>query len=176
MAFIYGLFAAHPWLIDVVLAQESTQANGEPTSAWQSYGLWIILAVMIAVFYFILIRPQRKRAQQHDDMVTKLKKGDEVVTIGGLHGVIKKITEDTFVLEVDKGVRLTFNKSAISKSASPVEEEEEEEEEEEYEEEVEEEVYDEELEEEEELVEEENNQEVAPGVKEYDDYIKGEEE
>jgi len=90
------------------------------------------------VFYVLLIRPQRKRAQEHDEMMTKLNKGDEVVTIGGIQGVIKRVTDDSVVLEVDKGVRITFLKSAISRSLSPPQEEEEEEEVEEEEEEVEE--------------------------------------
>ena len=116
------------------LLAATTKASG-----FQTYGLWILIAVMLVVFYVLLIRPQRKRAQEHDEMMTKLNKGDEVVTIGGIQGVIKRVTDDSVVLEVDKGVRITFLKSAISRSLSPHEEEEEEEEEpEEEEEEVEE--------------------------------------
>ena len=121
MTFLHGLLAA------------TTKASG-----FQTYGLWILIAVMLVVFYVLLIRPQRKRAQEHDAMMTKLNKGDEVVTIGGIQGVIKRVTDDSVVLEVDKGVRITFLKSAISRSLSPPQEEEEEEEVEEEEEEVEE--------------------------------------
>ena len=121
MTFLHGLLAA------------TTKASG-----FQTYGLWILIAVMLVVFYVLLIRPQRKRAQEHDEMMTKLNKGDEVVTIGGIQGVIKRVTDDSVVLEVDKGVRITFLKSAISRSLSPPQEEEEEEEVEEEEEEVEE--------------------------------------
>jgi preprotein translocase subunit YajC len=87
--------------------------------------------VMLVVFYFILIRPQRKRAQEHDQMVSKLEKGDEVVTIGGIHGTISKISEDNVVLDVDEGVKLTFSRSAIARSLAVHEEEEEIEEEDE---------------------------------------------
>lgn len=130
MAFIYGLLANNLWLL-----QEATKdANAEKTSAFGTWGMWILIVVMIAVFYFLLIRPQRKKAQQHDQMVSKLKKGDEVVTIGGMYGVIKKMTDENVVIEVDKGVRIRMAKSAISKSLTPYEEEEEEEAEEETEE------------------------------------------
>jgi len=115
------------------LLAATTKASG-----FQTYGLWILIAVMLVVFYVLLIRPQRKRAQEHDEMMTKLNNGDEVVTIGGIQGVIKRVTDDSVVLEVDKGVRITFLKSAISRSLSPPQEEEEEEEVEEEEEEVEE--------------------------------------
>ncbi|MBM4237892.1 MAG: preprotein translocase subunit YajC [Euryarchaeota archaeon] len=150
MGFILSLVAAHPWLLQ---AAEKTAEKSSKTQAsgFQSYGMWILIAVMLVVFYVLLIRPQRKRAQDHDQMISKLKKGDEVVTIGGIQGVIKKMTDDTVVLEVDKGVRITFTRSAISRSITPVDEEEEEEEVEEQETEDlegEEEEYEEELEEE----------------------------
>lgn len=128
MGFVFSLMAAHPWLLQV--AQKTTAKSTTKASGFQTYGMWILIAVMLVVFYVLLIRPQRKRAQEHDDMVTKLSKGDEVVTIGGIQGIIKKMTDDAVVLEVDKGVRITFTRSAISRRISPIEEEEEEEEEE----------------------------------------------
>lgn len=117
MPFIYGLAAALP-----------LAAKGSKVSGFGAYGMWIMIALMVVVFYFLLIRPQRKKAAQHDEMVTQLKKGDEVVTIGGIHGVIKRIEEDSIVLEVDKGVKITFARSAISRSVTEPEPEEEEEE------------------------------------------------
>lgn len=125
MSFVYSLIAVlHP----LVYAQASSSSAGTTSKAsgWQTYGMWIIIAVMLVVFYMLLIRPQRKRAQEHEGMMTELKKGDEVITIGGLHGTIKRVTDDTIVLEVDKGVTLTFSKSAISRRVSVEEEEEEE--------------------------------------------------
>jgi len=135
MSFIYGLIAANPGIF--LQAKESTKSQSQASSTWIMWGL---IAVMIVVFYFVLIRPQRRKAQEHDQMVSKLKRGEEVVTIGGVHGTIRRITDDTVVLEVADGVKLTFSRSAIARTLTPPEEEEEEEieEEEEYEEEEEE--------------------------------------
>jgi preprotein translocase subunit YajC len=124
MTFIYGFMAAHP---GIVLA--ATQSATKKSTAFSTWGMWVLILAMILVFYLLLIRPQRKRSQEHEEMVTKLERGDEVVTIGGVHGVIKRMTDDTIVLEVDKGVRITFARSAISRRLTQPEEEEEEEEE-----------------------------------------------
>lgn len=151
---------AHPLLLQATDTATKSSSN-QKVSGFSAYGMWILIVVMVVVFYFLLIRPQRKRSQEHDSMVQSLNRGDEVVTIGGMHGTIKKISDDTVTLEVDKGVRITFAKSAISRSLTQPEPEEEEEEEEAVEEPEEEETL-EETEEEEETSEttgEEENQE-----------------
>ncbi|MCS6821184.1 MAG: preprotein translocase subunit YajC [Microscillaceae bacterium] len=66
------------------------------------------------VFYFFMIRPQQQKQKKQQNFIASLKKGDNVVTIGGLHGKIYAIHENTVVLEVDKNTKLTFEKSAIS--------------------------------------------------------------
>lgn len=79
----------------------------------------IIFFVGIAlVFYFFMIRPQQKRQKEQKKFVEELKRGDTVVTVGGVHGKVLTVTEATVVLEVDKGCKITFQKSAISQDAS----------------------------------------------------------
>lgn len=124
MTYVFGVLAARTMLLQA--AEKGGEASASGMGAW---GMYVLIAVMVAVFYFLLIRPQRKRAKEHEKLVTELRKGDEVVTIGGIHGVVKKTTGDTVVIEVDKGVRITLLRSAISKSITEHEEEEEEEEE-----------------------------------------------
>ncbi len=69
---------------------------------------------MIAIFYFLLIRPQQKKQKHRNSMLGQLKKGDKIVTIGGLHGTILEITNDTVVLRVNDVTKMTFDRSAIS--------------------------------------------------------------
>ncbi len=87
--------------------------------------IWIL--VFFGIFYFLAVRPQRKQRQSHQEMVAMLKKGDEIVTIGGMFGVIRRIGDDWVEIEVSKGTRVRFLKRAISSIVSEEEEEEEEE-------------------------------------------------
>ena len=74
----------------------------------------IIVIVWIAVFYFLIIRPNKKKQKQQQDMYSALKEGTEVVTIGGIKGTIAYVGEEYVEVRVDKGVKLTFRKSAIA--------------------------------------------------------------
>ena len=75
----------------------------------------IMMVGIIAVFYFFMIRPQQKKAKDQRVMIENLKEGDSVVTIGGLHGKVHSVEESTVTLTLDKGVKLTFEKSSISR-------------------------------------------------------------
>lgn len=70
--------------------------------------------LMFVVFYFLLIRPQQKKTKARNGMLKALKKGDKVVTIGGLHGTIMEISDDIVVLRVNDVTRLTFDRGSIS--------------------------------------------------------------
>jgi preprotein translocase subunit YajC len=87
--------------------------------------IWIL--VFFGIFYFLAIRPQRRQKQQHQEMVTMLKKGDEVVTIGGMFGTITAIGDDWVELEVAKRTRVRYLKRAISSITSINEDEDEDE-------------------------------------------------
>lgn len=78
----------------------------------------ILMGAMFVVMYFFMIRPQQKRQKDAVKFRDSLKKGDMVVTIGGLHGKVVEIDADTLTLEVDRGVRMKFEKSAVSQETS----------------------------------------------------------
>ncbi|QCR24083.1 preprotein translocase subunit YajC [Pontibacter sp. SGAir0037] len=78
----------------------------------------ILIGAIGIIFYFFMIRPQQKKVRDQKKFREELTKGMQVVTIGGLHGRLVAIEADTVVVEVDKGVRLTFDKSAISLEAT----------------------------------------------------------
>lgn len=88
------------------------QAQG---SQYFTIALWI---GVLGVMYFFMIRPQQQKQKDQKNFVSNLKKGDNVVTIGGLHGKIVAVEGTTVVVEVDRGVKLTFEKSAISREAT----------------------------------------------------------
>lgn len=75
----------------------------------------VFLGALIAVFYFLLIRPQKKRVEQHQKLVRSVDVGDEIVTIGGLYGRITAMGDEDFEMEPSSGVRLRFVKSAIAR-------------------------------------------------------------
>ncbi|SDF38920.1 protein translocase subunit yajC [Mucilaginibacter pineti] len=82
-----------------------------------SYGTLIPMVLIIAVFYFFMIRPQVKKQKDQKKYVDELKKGDRVVTTAGIHGRIIDLNEATFLVEVENG-KIRFDKSAISLDAS----------------------------------------------------------
>ena len=74
----------------------------------------IPLVFMFAIFYFLLIRPQQKKAKEHRALLESLKKGDKVVTAGGLHGKVTALDDKIVTLEIASGVNVKFNKGCIA--------------------------------------------------------------
>lgn len=85
---------------------------GKPGSAPGYEGI-IMLVAMFAIFYFLLIRPQQKRAKQHKQLIENLKIGDPVVTAGGLHGKVAALQDTVVMLEVATGVKIKVSRSSI---------------------------------------------------------------
>ena len=77
------------------------------------------LILIFAIFYFLLIRPQQKRQKQRNAMLQALKRGDKVVTIGGIHGTISDITEERFTLKVSDTTKLVFDRNAVNAAKNP---------------------------------------------------------
>ena len=75
------------------------------------------LLVMFVLFYFLLIRPQQKRQKAVQTMQNELQKGDKIITIGGLHGIVDAIDEGTVVIKCGDGSRLTYDRAAIREVA-----------------------------------------------------------
>lgn len=88
-------------------AQGATQATTSPLVS-----LMPIIIIFI-IFYFLLIRPQKKAQEEHRKMVSALKKNDEVVTSGGIHGTIVNVKDNSVVLRIDDNVKIEVQKNAI---------------------------------------------------------------
>ena len=87
------------------------------------------LVAIVGIFYFLILRPQNKKQKETQKMLSALKKGDRIITIGGVHGVIQSVKESTVIVKVDDNVKLEFNRAAISTVSSQAREEKEEKEE-----------------------------------------------
>ncbi len=88
------------------------QAQPDATSSLIST-IIMFLAIFL-IFYFLIIRPQQKRAKEHQKLIESLKKGDKVITSSGIHGKVVGLDDRTVLLEVDDGVKIKFEKAAIA--------------------------------------------------------------
>ena len=89
--------------------------GGEKGGSAQFFIMIILFGV---IFYFFFIRPQMKRAKEQKKFREALKKGDKVITIGGMHGRITEIADTTFIVEVESGARIKIEKSAVAMDAN----------------------------------------------------------
>lgn len=99
--------------MDFLISTAHAQA-AQPPQADMFTGLFLPMVFLAAVFYFLIIRPQSKRAKEHKNLLTELSKGDEVVTNGGMLGKIVKIGENFVEIEIADNVNVRVQKQAIS--------------------------------------------------------------
>ena len=97
-------------MVSTILLQAAT--GGIPSQTIIMFGL------IFLVFYFFMIRPQVKKQKDQKKFVEELKKGDKVVTTAGIHGKVFEVSDAIITVEVDNGVKIRFEKSAISLEAS----------------------------------------------------------
>lgn len=86
----------------------------QPNSSGNFMVILPMYVMIFFVFYLFLIRPQQKKQKEHQGLISQLKKNDEVITAGGIHGTVVNVKEDTVVLKVDDNVKIEFQKSTIS--------------------------------------------------------------
>ena len=92
------------------------QAGGAGSASASSslVGSLLPFLLIIVIFYLFLIRPQNKKQKETQKMLDALKKGDKVITIGGIHGTVSSVKENTVIVKVDDDCKLEFNRTAIS--------------------------------------------------------------
>ncbi len=94
-------------------------AMGAPGDASQAQGGGgasglIMMVVIFAIFYFILIRPQQKKMKEHKKMVDDLKKGDEIITGGGIYGVVENVAADTLTVKIAEGTKVKITRGSVA--------------------------------------------------------------
>ncbi|MEO9805067.1 MAG: preprotein translocase subunit YajC [Reichenbachiella sp.] len=83
-----------------------------------SYSNLIMIGVMVVIFYFFFIRPQQKKQKDQKSFSESVAKGENIVTIGGIHGKVLSVDDTTVTLEIDKGAKMKIEKSSISMEAT----------------------------------------------------------
>jgi preprotein translocase subunit YajC len=90
------------------------QGGAEAGGAGSMISTFVPFILIIAIFYFLIIRPQNKKQKETQKMLNAIKKGDKVITIGGVHGVIQTVREQSVVIKVDENTKIEFSRSAIA--------------------------------------------------------------
>ncbi|MBN1907513.1 MAG: preprotein translocase subunit YajC [Deltaproteobacteria bacterium] len=100
-------------MIDVAYAMG---AGGQAGTQAQGGGLmgFLPFIALIIIFYFLLMRPQQKKAKEHRTMLTALKKGDKIISSGGLHGEITGLTDDAIIMEIAPKVRVKISRGSVA--------------------------------------------------------------
>ena len=101
-------------LLDFLIPSAHAQAAAGGQPAGGGFGMLLMPIILIAVMYFLMIRPQMKRQKEHRAMLDKLAKGDEVITSGGIAGTVAAIGESFVTVEVANGVQLRVQRAAIA--------------------------------------------------------------
>jgi len=96
------------------LGTQGVATSGSAGSAGSMTTTFITFGLIILIFYFLIIRPQKKREKETKNMLAAMKKGDKIVSIGGIRGTIVTVKETTVVVKVDDNARIEFSKSAIA--------------------------------------------------------------
>lgn len=88
-----------------------------PEQIMQNLPIFAFMILVLLMFYFMILRPTKSRQQAHQNLVAKLKEGDEIVTAGGVYGKIAKVREQTVDIEVAPNLRIKFDRRAIRRRA-----------------------------------------------------------
>ena len=99
--------------LDIAYAMGSAPQGGQGGAGGMLTSL-LPLVLIFVIFYFLLIRPQQKKAKEHRQMVENLKKGDKIITSGGIYGVVENVGANTITLKIAENVKVKFGKGYIA--------------------------------------------------------------
>ena len=109
---VEGAPVAEETVTEVAAEDAEVVAEQEP-SFFAQYSMWFMILGMIAIMYFFMWRPESKRRKQMQEFRQGLKKGDKIITAGGIYGVIKEVHETSLLIEVDSNVTLRIDKNMV---------------------------------------------------------------
>ena len=97
-------------MLNFIFLQAAPAAQGAQQSSWS---FWVMMIAIFVIFYFFMIRPQQKKQKELQAQRDALKKGDKVVSAGGIYGIIKEVQETTFLIEIAKDVVIKIDKGSV---------------------------------------------------------------
>jgi preprotein translocase subunit YajC len=100
--------------MSLLISDAYAQAATGAAPASSPYQMFILMALMVGGMYFLMIRPQQKRQKEHQNMLSKLGAGDEVVTSGGILGRVTDVSDNFLTIEIAEGVRIKVQKAQVS--------------------------------------------------------------
>ena len=103
-------------MLNFILLQDAAAAAGQQQG--NSWTFWIMMLLIFVVFYFFMIRPQTKKQKELQKQREAMKKGDKVVTAGGIYGEIKEVQENTFIITIAKDVTIKVSKDSVFADAT----------------------------------------------------------
>ena len=106
LGLIGGLLTSLVFVAGCLPAGDGEEAGFDPT-------IIIFLVLIFGVMYFLMIRPQRKRQKEHEQLIEELKRGDRVVTAGGIHGVVESLSEDSVVIKIESGATMRVTRGSV---------------------------------------------------------------
>ena len=109
-------------MLNLIFLQAETAAQGTQGNSWS---FWIMMILIFVVFYFFMIRPQTKKQKELQKQRESMKKGDKVVTAGGIYGEIKEVQENAFIIMIAKDVTIKVSKESVFADAADIQPQEE---------------------------------------------------
>jgi len=106
LGLIAGLLISLVFVSGCIPTGDGEAAGFDPT-------IIIFLVLIFGAMYFLMIRPQRKRQKEHEQLIEELKRGDKVVTAGGIHGVVESLSEDSVVIKIESGATMRVSRSSV---------------------------------------------------------------
>ena len=111
---ISGLWLALTLLTTLVFISSCAPADESGQGGTSSIYMIVFVLLFIGILYFLMIRPQRQRQKEQQELMAQLKKGDKVITVAGIYGEIKSVDEDSIVLEVESGATIRVTRNSIA--------------------------------------------------------------
>ncbi len=110
----YGLMTGILLTFLAALSGCGTLPEGGKEGGGFDWTLIVFIVLLVAIFYFLIIRPQRRQQKRHQELMQELKRGDKVITTGGIYGVVESLSDDSIVLKVESGASIRMARSSIA--------------------------------------------------------------